>query len=64
MSMGVYIKNRHSAGSCLTCRQPDDQHLVVEISLSSVLVRVCPDCADKLRAELGNAISRLDMRKD
>lgn len=64
MSLGVYIKNRHSAGSCLACNQPDKEPLVVEISLSNVLVRVCPDCALKLKIELAHALSRLDNRKD
>jgi hypothetical protein len=64
MSMGVHVKNRHSAGSCLACNQPENEHEVVEISLSNVLVRVCPNCAIELRNGLTNAISRLDMRKD
>jgi hypothetical protein len=60
MSMGVHVKNRYMAGSCLACHQPDCENKVVEISLENVLVRVCPSCAIELRNGLTHAISRLD----
>lgn len=57
MSVQASVEKRYSKGSCLACRHEEDVDKVIEISLGSVLVRVCPSCAIELRNKLTECIA-------